>query len=95
MSCGDGYKWYPKPEWKSLTYVWMQLDNPPCEPHAGGCMYAADGLCVVYSKYTEQQARNRYTSGVSLFDHEVGPGSKDGVVSGAKFGHCAGYAHQQ
>ncbi len=102
------YHWHESGYPPAQVYEWYRVNDvvrdAGCRPFSVGCswlMTRIDGVrvCRVYSIHTEEEARRVYVelgSPVSHFDHEVGPGSKDGIVNPAAIiGHCAGWSHDK
>lgn len=104
----DGeYTWQRGQILAASRYEWYQVESPHkdagCRIDAVGCAFILGGhtstqrTCLVYSYYTEADARKLFigNSNLSHFDHEVGPGSANGLVNlAATKGHCAGNTHE-
>mgnify|MGYP000550024577 CR=1 FL=1 len=105
----DGeYTWKRSNVAGASRYEWYQVASPHkdagCRSDSVGCAYVLGGhvsavrTCLVYSYYTEADARKLFigNSSISHFDHEVGPDSGNGLVNlAATKGHCAGNVHEE
>jgi len=95
----------PDLKWKrvhapSADHKWIELDRdemdfickgaPMRDPNRGGCAFPAPrGMCVVYSFYSEDEAKRALSvDGLDLFTHEVWNADKS-------IGHCAGFVHER
>lgn len=92
----DGYTWY-KVGVPSSEYIWIQMSQEDiayiCEGPAYGCaFYVPEDTCIVYSMFSEEEAKKAYLAGTfgktSHFEHEVWNKNKT-------IGHCAGYMHKE
>lgn len=83
---------------RAVNNLCTQVDENGKElflPTMRGCAWYSftGGLCTVYSKYSESEAKNLMTNGKSHFQHEVGD-LANGKPDGSKpYGHCAGNTH--